>query len=252
MIDPDAFGRGLRNSYGFVNGIATDVRQGIQQNERKSALSQYAMNPNDPNAINALARVDGALAMQAQDRQAMLAERQRNTKQQGLEAHRENIVKGAQIVRQIQPKDQAGWDRALTIAQRMGMNTTEIPKHWNDPQTQQYAQNLIAVADAFEPQKAEASQYQVVAGQPGAGVYRFDKRAGSIDTLVKPNDGTQPMGAPAVEGPASNVPTVTDQATYDAVPAGQSYRTPDGLVRQKPGGQSQPATGGFLDPLSPR
>lgn len=47
----------------------------------------------------------------------------------------------------------------------------------------------------------------------------------------------------------ANLPTVSDQASYDAVPAGEQYRDAQGNVRTKQGGPSQPATGNFPQPL---
>ncbi len=44
---------------------------------------------------------------------------------------------------------------------------------------------------------------------------------------------------------AGNLPTVSDQASYDAVPAGGQYRDAQGNVRTKQGGPTQPASGGF-------
>lgn len=44
---------------------------------------------------------------------------------------------------------------------------------------------------------------------------------------------------------AGALPHVTDQATYDAVPPGAKYTTPDGHTRQKPGGQTASPSGGF-------
>ncbi len=236
MIDPNAFGRGLQQGQGFVDGITNNIRR----NQQQGAFSQYAMNPNDPNAINALARVDPEMALKARAQQAQTAQRQQEFTAEQQKIARENIIRGAQIVRQIQPKDQASWTQARATAQRLGIDVTQVPQEF-DPQ---YVQGLIAAADAFEPQKAEASPYQIITPQPGAGAFRVDKRTGTTETLVAPNDGSRPMGA-AVEGPASNVPKVSNQATYDAIPAGQQYMAPDGTIRVKPGGQSQPATGGF-------
>lgn len=43
----------------------------------------------------------------------------------------------------------------------------------------------------------------------------------------------------------SDLPTVSDKASYDAVPVGGQYRDAQGNIRTKSGGPSQPATGGF-------
>ena len=50
-----------------------------------------------------------------------------------------------------------------------------------------------------------------------------------------------PVGGPAGAPPLQ----VTDAASYAAVPPGGTYTTPDGHTRQKPGGQTPPASGTF-------
>ncbi len=140
LMDPNAFARGYSTTKGMIDDGFNAQRQGAKDN----ALRQYATNPNDPNALNALAQADPALAIQV---------RQQQGKQQAelTEASRANVLKGAQIIRQIQPKDQAGWDQALAAAQSMGIDTSSVPRQF-DPT---FAQNMVAIADTFEPNKAE-------------------------------------------------------------------------------------------------
>jgi hypothetical protein len=212
-----------------------------KQNALDGALRQYATNPNDPNSINALAAVDPMLALKARAQQAETATGLRKEHQAALEANRDNIIRGAQIVRQLQPKDQASWDQALSTAQNLGIDVTHVPRNWNDPATQQYAQGLIAAADAFEPQKPESSPNQFLVND--SGVYVGDKRTGKVREAIRTNPGQYTPGTP-VNG-AGTLPHVTDQASYDALPPGAQYTTSDGHVRVKPGGQTPPASGNF-------
>jgi hypothetical protein len=58
-----------------------------------------------------------------------------------------------------------------------------------------------------------------------------------------PNDTYDPGGgAPAGDG----LPTVSDQASYDAVPAGGKYKDPQGNIRTKGGQSGGGSAGGFL------
>jgi hypothetical protein len=119
-------------------------RERRRESETQNALAKYAQNPDDPSAMEGLARFNPQMAIQLQ-------ERKRQEAMRGLEAHREKIVMGAKIVRQIQPKDDAGWQQVLQMAQQVGIDLADVPRNFD----QQYVQGLISVADALDPQKEE-------------------------------------------------------------------------------------------------
>jgi hypothetical protein len=85
-----------------------------------------------------------------------------------------------------------------------------------------------------DPPKAE---YRTL--EPGGSL--IDVSGGQPRVVIAPNDGSYQTGAPA----GGNIPSVTDQQSYDAVPTGSQYRTPDGHIRVKQGGPSQSGSGGF-------
>ena len=113
------------------------------------------------------------------------------------------------------------------------MDISQVPAQF-DPA---YVQGLVSIADTFHPQANDALKY--IPLQPGGSVAAVDPRTNTAQMLIAPNDGSHPVGAPA-----QNMPRVTDQASYDAVPSGAQYMTPDGQIRVK-GGQSPQGSGGF-------
>jgi hypothetical protein len=119
-------------------------RERRRESETQNALAKYAQNPDDPEALQGVIRNNPQLGMQLQERRQQQAMR-------GLEAHREKIVMGAKIVRQIQPKDDAGWQQVLQMAQQVGIDLADVPQQF-DPQ---YVQGLISVADALDPQSGD-------------------------------------------------------------------------------------------------
>lgn len=197
------------NSFFERNNAGDSIQRGFEagQAERKqrmqeNALAQYATNPNDPGAVNALAQVDPRLAIQAREKMAIADERQRKTQTELTEASRANVLRGAQIIRQVQPKDQASWDQVLATAQAAGIDTSTVPRQF-DPN---FATNMVNLADTFEPVKAEASPFSFIAGQPGAGVYVGDRRTGTLTEKVRANDGTVAAGTPVAAPNAAGGP----------------------------------------------
>jgi hypothetical protein len=194
-----------------------------RQNMARSAMAALVANPGNQRALQALASVDPQAAQQFQ------AQHQQQT-QALLEQHRDNIVKGAQLIRQMQPKDDARWQQVLNMARQAGIDTTEVPPHF-DPQ---YVQGVVQLADTFAPQP----NGQIVPFTEGGGVARMNPQTHQLETLIMPNPGGHQAGAPAV-------PQVHDQSSYDAVPPGGQYMAPDGHIRVKGGQAGSGAPGGF-------
>jgi hypothetical protein len=119
-------------------------QKGMQQNQQNTAhnaLSALAQDPTNKAALAALAKADPELALkfQSQQTEALKAH---------VGAHQENIIKGAQILRQFNPTDQQSYTQALAAAQAAGVDISQVPQQY-DPT---YVAGVIHVADALKPE----------------------------------------------------------------------------------------------------
>lgn len=229
----------------FVAGLETG-RARREQEQGKAALNALFTNPNDPTALATYAQHDprGAMAYRQQQQQA---------EQGGVEAHRDNILKGAQIVRQIQPKDEAGWQQVRAMAGQLGIPLDGVPETF-DPA---YAQGLVAVADTFNPAataKPTAMQqnYEFLKSEDPDLATQYLKRQAAEPPMIASNgDGTftiiprSQMGQAETPGSQSGErPALSSPEEYQALPPGAEYTAPDGTIRRKGGAgpQTGPAT----------
>jgi hypothetical protein len=221
---------------GLQNGNAGDAftrafQQGQvnnRQNMARSAMAALVKDPNNANALAALAKVDPETALEFRKQQLEYHKAQ-------LAEHSDSIVKGAQILRQFQPKDQASYSQALAAAQQAGIDISQVPQQYNP----EYVQGVIHIADALKPDASANEKY--IPLQPGGSVARINPQTGQVEMVVQANPGNATPGTPV-----GNVPQVHDQSTYDAVPPGGQYLGPDGHIRVKQGGQTGSApSGGF-------
>ena len=231
--------------------FAQAFQQGMAQNTeraKKAAMAALMADPNNTQAMNALAKLDPQSAMQFKSQQTEALQAQ-------LGQHRDNIIKGAEILRQFNPQDQASYSQALQAAQSVGIDVSQVPQQF-DPQ---YVAGVVKLADTFAPQTqpqepniAREADYYKSIGRPDLAEQLLTNHANPQIGIHNP-DGTITLVRPPVGGApaAGGMPHVSDQATYDAVPPGAQYIGPDGHVRVKQGGQSQPGSGGFRDPLAP-
>jgi hypothetical protein len=116
-----------------------------------------------------------------------------------------------------------------------GIDISQVPQQY-DPQ---YVDGVVKLADTFAPQAQHPGQ--LVPFTPGGGVARINPATGQLETLIVPNSGGQQAGAPV----GGNMPHVSDEASYNAVPPGAQYIGPDGHVRVKQGGAGGNVSGGF-------
>ena len=128
---------GLAFSQGFQQG-----QQQRQQMVARQAMQALAVDPTNQRAIAALSAVNPEAAIS-------FKEKAQAHQLQQLSAHRDNIKIGAQILRAINPTDEAGYQQARALyAQATGDATmADIPQHF-DPQ---YVKNVIALDQQLNP-----------------------------------------------------------------------------------------------------
>lgn len=128
-------------------------QQTARQNRARAALAALAKDPNNTGALSALAESDPETAMQFRKQQLEYSKAQ-------LAQHQDSILKGAQIVRELKPTDQASWDRARALAAQAGVDISQVPAQF-DPQ---YAQGVVHLADALDP-KGRSEGFTLSPGQ---------------------------------------------------------------------------------------
>lgn len=139
------WGLGLQHGPNPGERFAEAFQQGQQvrqQNIAKAATAALMRDPMNEKALEALAQVDPGAATQFQNQRREQAMAQLKDHQQAFEI-------GAKIIRQVNPKDQAGWDMALSAARQYGIDPDSlgVPRQF----TPEYAQKVVAAADALAP-----------------------------------------------------------------------------------------------------
>jgi hypothetical protein len=226
----------------FVNAF----NQGMQRNEQtaaKNALATLVQNPNDPNALAALAKTNPEAAMQFRQQQAQMLK-------QHLGEHYDSAVKGGKLIRQMQPKDDASWQQVLAAYAQMGGDISQVPQHF-DPN---YAQQLVAIADAADPapqdpgiirEYDEATKRGLI--PPGTPFTQYvQMRSPNMSSPV-----TIPYGATVSGGGApagGGLPRVSSPDEAAKLPPGSQFMMPDGRIGTVPGGAGGNASGGFPRP----
>lgn len=231
--------RGLPNiGEEFRNGMAQG-RETFRQGAQDNALAGLARNPDDPEAQRQLMGINPDAMNKITDRRTALTKAKNDETKLALEENRDNIMKGAQIVRQMNPTDQASWDQVLVVAKRAGIPITQDWAEYNPD----LVKGLIAQANTFEPLKSDtASPYKFLVNEQG--VYVGDERTGGVTTGVIPNADPARVGKPAT-APANGIPTVRNDDDFDALPPGAEFKDPQGNVRKKPGGRASTSPGNF-------
>jgi hypothetical protein len=151
-----------------------------RQNMARSAMAALVANPNNDKALQALASVDPQAAQQFQ------SQRFEQWKTQAAQ-HQDNIMKGAQLIRQAQPKNDADWQHLLSVAHQYGIDTTEVPQHF-DPQ---YVQGVVQLADTFAPQPG--AQGKDIPVQQGGSVLHINPDGTSRWAVMPAGDAPQPL-----------------------------------------------------------
>jgi len=244
---------GLSNQGGFQNALALGVQFGqqIKRNQREqaaqeqatqrnNALAQYAIDPNDQNfAVVAQYDAPTAISMRSQAIQGQAQQRQQQQADMGT--FRRLLKRAA-----ASPE---GWQQALGAAQNLGLDVSSIPQQY-DPE---WASQQLFIMDAMEQDqeglKGIAYELQQAGYEPGTPEYEQAARQiisnKYASEYVDQQGNTRRRSMLDLQGPqAGELPQVTDDASYEALPAGAQFRDPQGNIRTK-GGTASNSGGGF-------
>lgn len=200
-------------------------REQRKQDEYKNAIQTYAGDPSDQNL--------NALLPYAKPEQVfqITAERQKRQAQVEDDRHAATLKGMGQAALDImsRPPEQraAAWDAYAQHFARFDPSAAQSVGQYNE----QAVMAILAQNGLMgEFQKSLEPKYQVVP-EGGALVDTHNPEALARFSSQPPQQDGQ-------------VQTVTDRASYDALPPGASYRAPDGSLRRK-GGPTPQASGGF-------
>jgi hypothetical protein len=146
---------------------------------------------------------------------AAAASRQRELAQQ-------NIVRGARIVRQMNPTDDASWQRTLAAARQAGVDLTDVPTTF-DPNYMQML--LAAAAAASEPSEGFTLD---------EGAVRYDQNGNVVARGNQPRPRYFPVPAggrleldPSYSGPVAEAAPASSAPAVGAVEEGYRFRGGD-------------------------
>jgi hypothetical protein len=223
--------------------FSNSFNQGLErnrENEARNAMAALVQNPENPQALAALAQIDPQTAMQFRQQQL----EQHKTL---LAEHQDSILKGAEILRQFNPQDQQGYSAALQAAQQAGIDISQVPQEYNP----QYVQGVIHIADAMKPGPQDPGPIREY--QQALQLNYLPQGTSYEQFLQMKNPGMMspvnvPYGAqisPGGAAPGVNMPTVATPQDAAKLPPGTKFRLPDGRVGTVPGGAGGNASGGF-------
>jgi soluble lytic murein transglycosylase-like protein len=211
--------------------------QSFEQGQIDSALRAYGQNPDSPEGLSALMRADPRVGIQAQQLQR---QRQKDDQAESAAAekqHRELLLTGAKIIRSVKPQDDASWQQVRTLGQQYGIPMDAVPDHY-DPN---YVQQVVAMADALDPQSSQ----NLMNVAPGGSVFDPQARKPIYQAPFKPELHNIPEGAIAVPmgGPqpaAAGTPNV--DAIWNSLVQQESGGRPGITGPQTPFGRAQGMT----------
>jgi len=174
---------------------------------------------------------------QQEDRDLRQQQAKQQQGQQITERQREEIRIGARIVRQINPQDEASWQRARALAQQAGVDLTDVPATF-DPA---YRDQLLAAGHALEDQQAPYTL--------GEGDVRYDANNQVIGRGGPPRPRYIPVppGGRLVLDPSSTPPERAQQQPQTAT----NPQTGERVQLNPQTGQWEPVQGG-AGPQAPR
>lgn len=204
-------------------------RQGRQERDQRTereAMARLVANPEDEEALKALAGINPQGAMNYQNQR----------REQGIKAveqHRDAIMAGAKIFRQLQVKDEPSYQQALQVARQYGLPLDGVPPTYNP----EYVNGVMSLADAFEPQKEGPSPTVIdgVAFDPRTGKPMFES---PYNRIISGPGGIYEQPRIGI-GRQPGAPTAPQGRTI-------SGALPEGWRFEDEGGPTPSASGGFL------
>jgi hypothetical protein len=159
---------------------------------------------------NALLRRDLDLEQRALD-QRQLEAKQTQGRQQRQELDQQTqrlIVTGARIIQQVNPTDEAGWQRVRAAAQQLGLPLDQVPPNFDPNYVQQVLTAAQAIAEHTGEQftlgendiRFDASGREIARGSPGRPRYYPVPQGGRLEldpSYQGPVSGGAPPAGPA-------------------------------------------------------
>jgi hypothetical protein len=217
------------SSANFGNHLVNAAGQYSQRREQsrdRSALRNYLQNPNDQEALGALAERNPEAAIRLRDHHIERA-RQLRTDQ------REQLLFGARLLEGV--TDEPGYQRARALAQRAGIDLSNIPETF-DPGFVSQMQELTRRLNPVDPVRV------------GEGDQLVDPRTGRVIASGRPRvryHAIPPGGRLEPEPGAVQPVRVTSPEQAREYPPGTPIILPDGTIGTVPGGPTPPASAGF-------
>lgn len=210
---------------GFANAFK-EGRKARDENIAKAAYAALVRDPNNQKAFEALANVRPDLAEQIQQRRQQAAQEQ-------IKEYQGTIQSAAEMAANLQARNPGAPKEQIYGAVRQGL--IQMRAHGADQIPEQFSENHWNLISSLSKPPQEP-RGRIVTPQPGAGAWMLNDD-GSIRELIKPNDGSQPMGAPAASGPPPG--HVEDGYRF------KGGNPADPNAWEPIGGQTPQASGGF-------
>lgn len=222
MVDYSLLGNLPNAGQGFMNGY-TQSRDMLRDEAGRNALSQYAINPNDPQAMNALAQADPQTALRARMEQQQRAVLQQKQQQDMAE---QGIKTAGQLALQVAglPEEQRAqaWDQSIDQLASSFPGAAQYKGKYS-PDTLRYVLAQAGLGDEYARMTQER-----VGGTPEGGFFRIPGYGQT--QAAAPSSGPQVgavVGAHRYKGGNPNDPA-SWEAAGGAAPSGTGGFQPEG------------------------
>lgn len=240
----------------FLNAFQQGQQQ-RQQRDGQNALANYARNPNDPAALDALAQFDPKFAI---ERKQAMAEKQRADQERQIlgaalngdpVARQKLAYVNSEMYLKLDDRQKKGVDTLMGSIAQQAFHILQMPREQQEPALQQALQGLQA-------QGIDTSQFKM-SGNPEVDLRSALAITGKLEDWEKFSEPKYvPVGEGGLQGlqygqpiggqpmqPGGQMPHIATEDDYNRLPPGATYIDPSGHQRTKAGGPTQPASGGF-------